>query len=200
VHLILRHKSPKTGKIEEKHLTGPPLVETDKKTHVYTAVLRASNNSYAVLIDGEVKKEGSLFEDFDPPINPPETIPDPEDKKPEDWVDEAKIPDPDAKKPDDWDEDAPRTIPDEDAVKPEGWLDDEPAEVDDPEAQKPEDWDDEEDGDWEPPKVANPKCKDASGCGEWQRPTKAVSPLGRMPRANSAGCASGPCCLQGPGG
>jgi hypothetical protein len=46
--------------------------------------------SYAVLIDGEVKKEGSLFEDFDPPINPPETIPDPEDKKPEDWVDEAK--------------------------------------------------------------------------------------------------------------
>jgi hypothetical protein len=68
------------------------------------------------------------------------------------------------------------------------------------EAQKPEDWDDEEDGDWEPPKVANPKCKDASGCGEWQRPTKAVSPLGRMPRANSAGCASGPCCLQGPGG
>jgi calnexin len=47
VHLILRHKSPKTGKIEEKHLTGPPLVETDKKTHVYTAVLRASNNRWA---------------------------------------------------------------------------------------------------------------------------------------------------------
>jgi hypothetical protein len=89
VHLILRHKSPKTGEIEEKHLSSPPFVETDGKTHVYTAILRASNNSYAVLVDGEAKKEGSLFEDFEPSINPPETIPDPEDKKPEDWVDEA---------------------------------------------------------------------------------------------------------------
>ncbi len=60
------------------------------KTHVYTAILRASNNSYAVLIDGEEKKAGSLFEDFEPAINPPETIPDPEDKKPSDWVDEAR--------------------------------------------------------------------------------------------------------------
>ena len=90
VHLILRHKSPKTGKIEEKHLQSPPFVETDSKTHVYTAILRASNNSYAVLVDGEEKKSGSLFDDFEPPINPPETIPDPEDKKPSDWVDEAR--------------------------------------------------------------------------------------------------------------
>jgi hypothetical protein len=90
VHLILRHKSPKTGKIEEKHLQSPPYVGSDAKTHVYTAILRASNNSYAVLIDGEEKKAGSLFADFEPSINPPETIPDPEDKKPEDWVDEAR--------------------------------------------------------------------------------------------------------------
>ena len=90
VHLILRHKSPKTGQVEEKHLQSPPFVESDSKTHVYTAILRASNNSYAVLIDGEEKKAGSLFEDFEPSINPPETIPDPEDKKPEDWVDEAR--------------------------------------------------------------------------------------------------------------
>ncbi|KAL4459051.1 hypothetical protein ABPG75_013916 [Micractinium tetrahymenae] len=172
VHLILRHKSPKTGKIEEKHLKTPPFVETDGKTHVYTAILRASNNSYAVLVDGEEKKAGSLFEDFEPSINPPETIPDPEDSKPEDWVDEAKIPDPDAKKPDDWDEDAPKVIPDEEAKKPEGWLDEEPAEIDDATATKPEDWDEEEDGEWEAPKVPNPKCKDAPGCGEWKRPTK----------------------------
>ena len=33
-------------------------------------------------------------------------IDDPEDKKPEDWVEEAKIDDPNAKKPDDWDESA----------------------------------------------------------------------------------------------
>ncbi len=31
-------------------------------------------------------------------MNPPKEIDDPEDKKPEDWVDEAKISDPDATK------------------------------------------------------------------------------------------------------
>lgn len=43
VHLILRHKSPKTGEIEEKHLQSPPMVETDKATHVYTAILKPDN-------------------------------------------------------------------------------------------------------------------------------------------------------------
>ena len=45
MHLILRHTSPKTGLVEEKHLQTPPYVEADSKTHVYTAILRASNNS-----------------------------------------------------------------------------------------------------------------------------------------------------------
>ena len=48
------------------------------------------SRSYAVLVDGVEKKAGSLFEDFSPAINPPETIPDPEDKKPADWVDEPR--------------------------------------------------------------------------------------------------------------
>jgi calnexin len=43
-----------------------------------------------VLVDGEDKKSGSLFTDFEPAFVPPKTIPDPEDSKPEDWVDEAK--------------------------------------------------------------------------------------------------------------
>ena len=47
-------------------------------------------HSYKVLIDGEERKAGSLFEDFEPPFNPPAEIPDPDDKKPDDWVDEAK--------------------------------------------------------------------------------------------------------------
>lgn len=171
VHLILRHKSPKTGSIEEKHLKYPPVVESDDLTHVYTAILYPANNSYAVLIDGEEKKAGSLFDDFDPPVNPPAEIPDPDDSKPDDWIDEPKIADPAATKPEDWDEDAPEYIEDEAAEKPEGWLDDEPLEVDDPDAVKPEDWDDEEDGDWEPNRVANPLCKDGPGCGAWVRPT-----------------------------
>ena len=42
---------------------------------------------YDVLIDGESKKSGSIFDDFEPPFNPPAEIDDPDDKKPEDWVD-----------------------------------------------------------------------------------------------------------------
>lgn len=43
VHLILRHKSPKTGEIEEKHLKFPPGIESDDQTHVYTALLHPNN-------------------------------------------------------------------------------------------------------------------------------------------------------------
>lgn len=43
VHVILRHKSPKTGVIEEKHLKSPPAVEMDKTTHVYTIAIKPDN-------------------------------------------------------------------------------------------------------------------------------------------------------------
>jgi len=117
-------------------------------------------------------KNGSLLENFDPPFNPAEEIDDPDDRKPEDWVDSAKITNPDAAKPDDWDEDAPIEIPDLEAIMPNGWFEDEPVTVPDPDAEKPEEWDDEEDGDWVPPSVPNPKCEDAPGCGPWVRPSK----------------------------
>jgi calnexin len=89
VHPILRHASPLTGEVEEKHLKSPPTFPNDDLTHVYTVELSAKNASYRLLIDGKEKKAGSLAEDFLPAFNPPETIADPEDKKPEDWVDEA---------------------------------------------------------------------------------------------------------------
>ncbi|GMH16699.1 hypothetical protein Nepgr_018540 [Nepenthes gracilis] len=173
VHFILKHKNPKSGEYVEHHLKYPPSVPSDKLTHVYTAIL-TPDNRVRILIDGEEKKAANFFsaEDFDPAIIPPKTIPDPDDKKPEDWDEREKIPDPNAVKPDDWDEDAPMEIEDDDAEKPEGWLDDEPEEIDDPDATKPEDWDDEEDGEWEAPKVDNPKCEIAPGCGEWKRPMK----------------------------
>ncbi|XP_019234878.1 PREDICTED: calnexin homolog 1-like [Nicotiana attenuata] len=173
VHFILKHKNPKSGEYIEHHLKFPPSVPSDKLTHVYTAVLRP-NNELLILIDGEEKKKANFLseDDFEPSLIPAQTIPDPEDKKPEDWDEREKIPDPDAKKPDDWDEDAPMEIEDEEAEKPEGWLDDEPEEIDDPEATKPEDWVDEEDGEWEAPKIDNPKCAEGPGCGEWRRPMK----------------------------
>ena len=85
-----------------------------------------------MLFNGESHNLGNLLEDFTPSVNPPAEIDDPEDKKPEDWIDEKRIADPDATKPEDWDEDAPYEIPDEEATKPEGWLDDEPEFVPDP--------------------------------------------------------------------
>ncbi|KAG6753318.1 hypothetical protein POTOM_043374 [Populus tomentosa] len=173
VHFILKHKNPKSGEYVEHHLKFPPSVPHDKLTHVYTAILK-SDNELQILVDGEEKKKANFLasDDFDPPLVPAKTIPDPDDVKPEDWDERAKIPDPEAAKPEDWDEDAPMEIVDEEAEKPEGWLDDEPEEIDDPDATKPEDWDDEEDGEWEAPRIDNPKCVTAPGCGEWKKPMK----------------------------
>lgn len=172
VHFIFRHKHPKTDKYVEHHLKYPPVPTADKVTHIYTAIIYP-NNTVRILIDGEEKKTAHfLSEDFDPPVLPPKTIPDPDDKKPEYWDERAKIPDLEAKKPDDWDEDAPMKIEDLEADKAEGWLDDEPVDIDDVEAMKPDDWDDEEDGEWKAPKISNPKCELVPGCGKWKRPLK----------------------------
>ncbi|XP_071847456.1 calnexin-like [Apostichopus japonicus] len=171
LHFIFQHKNPTSGKYEEKHAkkpTGFSHVFTDKKSHLFTLIIRP-DNSYEILVDQKSVSSGSLLTDFTPPVNPPAEIADPNDRKPDDWDDRKKIPDPDAVKPDDWDEDAPARIPDPDAVKPDGWLDHEPEFIDDPDAEKPDDWDDELDGEWEPPQLSNPLCEEA-GCGEWEPP------------------------------
>lgn len=95
-------------------------------------LLYSPNNTYDVRFNGESYNLGNLLEDFKPPVNPEKEIDDPEDSKPEDWVDAKRIPDPDAKKPDDWDEEAPYEIEDLEAEKPEGWLDDELETIPDP--------------------------------------------------------------------
>ena len=60
--------------------------------------LCSPDSTFEILINGESSKNGSLLEDFDPPVNPSKEIDDPEDKKPEDWVEQAKISDPNAQK------------------------------------------------------------------------------------------------------
>ncbi|NWR90096.1 CLGN protein, partial [Furnarius figulus] len=175
LHFIFRHKNPKTGEYDEKHAERPDVdlkkFYLDKKTHLYTLVLKP-DNTFEMLIDQTVVSKGSLLENMVPPVNPSKEIEDPSDKKPDDWDERPKIPDPNAVKPDDWDEDEPSKIEDPDAVKPEGWLDDEPQYVPDPNAKKPKDWDEEMDGEWEAPQIPNPKCEAAPGCGEWVRPMK----------------------------
>ncbi|XP_066488095.1 calmegin isoform X2 [Tiliqua scincoides] len=173
LHFIFRHRHPKTGDYEEKHAKRPDVdlkkIYSDKKTHLYTLVLK-HDNTFEMLIDQAVVSKGSLLEDMVPPVNPPKEIEDPNDKKPEDWDERAKIPDPNAVKPDDWNEDEPPKIEDPVAVKPEGWLDDEPKYIPDPMAEKPEDWDEDMDGEWEAPQIPNPKCETAPGCETWERP------------------------------
>ena len=109
----------------------------DEFTHLYTLILN-SDNTYEVRIDGEKVESGKLEEDWE--FTAPKRIPDPNAKKPADWVDQEKIDDPTDTKPADWDK--AEHIPD-------------------PDAKKPEDWDDEIDGTWEPPMIDNPEYKGA---------------------------------------
>lgn len=112
----------------------------DQLSHVYTLIVKP-DNTYQVLIDGEEKAAGSLYDDWE--FLKPKTIKDPDATRPEDWDERAKIPDPED-------------------VKPEGY-DDIPEQIPDPDASKPEDWDDEDDGEWEAPMIPNPEFK-----GEWK--------------------------------
>lgn len=169
VHFIFRHYNPISKTHEEKHLTSPPVAKISKLSTLYTLIVKP-DQTFEISINNKSVKKGSLLTDFDPAVTPAKEIADPSDKKPEDWVEDAKIDDPDATKPDDWDEDAPFEIQDPEAEKPATWLDDEPELIPDPDASKPEDWDDEEDGTWVAPKVPNPKCASGTGCGQWTAP------------------------------
>eukprot|EP00913_Durusdinium_trenchii_P005604 g5223.t1 len=135
VHFILQHKSPVTGLWEEKHLSTPPSVPSERRTHLYSLLIRP-DNTVEVRIDGEKTFSGSLLQDMQPPVNPPQEIDDPTDSKPADWVDNAKMDDPEPSKPDDWDEDAPFMIPDPSASMPSGWLEDEPLKMADPKSKR----------------------------------------------------------------
>merc|ERR1712154_474154 len=94
-------------------------------------------STYEIRVDGETKAEGNMKDDWS--FEKPKKIKDPEQSKPEDWVDNEEIDDPNDKKPDDWD--------------------DEPASIADPDATKPDDWEDEEDGEWQAPQIDNPDYK-----------------------------------------
>merc|ERR1739838_854651 len=70
-------------------------------SHLYRMVLKP-DNTVRVEIDEEKIYEGSIKEDWE--VLKPKEIPDPDDKKPEDWVDSSMMDDPEDKKPDDWDD------------------------------------------------------------------------------------------------
>lgn len=175
LHFIFQRQNPISGRWEEKALRPFPSFPTDMLSHLYTLHISSEDNTYEVLVDGESYAAGSLFEDFEPPVDPPAEIDDPEDHKPADWVDDERIPDPTATKPDDWDEEAPMHIVDETDSKPDDWDEDASFYIADPAASKPSEWDDELDGEWEAPLVFNPSCE-LSGCGPWE-PRLIANPL-----------------------
>merc|ERR1711920_1094353 len=133
-HLIFNYK----GKNVLKKSDLAYKQENEGTSHLYRMVVKP-DNTVRVEIDEEKIYEGSIKEDWE--VLKPKEIPDPEDKKPDDWSDESMIDDPEDKKPDDWVEDK-RIVDDE--------------------AKKPDDWDDEEDGEWEAPMKDNPAYK-----GDW---------------------------------
>merc|ERR1712050_191366 len=112
--------------------------EGEGTSHVYRLVLKP-DNTVRVEIDEEKIYEGSMKDDWE--LLKPKEIADPDDNKPDDWVDDSMMDDPDDKKPADWVEEK-RIV--------------------DSEAKKPDDWDDEEDGEWEAPMKDNPDYK-----GDW---------------------------------
>eukprot|EP00397_Hematodinium_sp_SG-2012_P032246 GEMP01034320.1.p1 GENE.GEMP01034320.1~~GEMP01034320.1.p1 ORF type:complete len:390 (+),score=113.24 GEMP01034320.1:427-1596(+) len=136
-HLIFRHHKGEKNVLKKTEL--PYKQDDENVSHLYRMILKP-DNSVKVEIDGEEVFNGSLEKDWE--LLEPEEIDDPEDKKPDDWVDEAMMDDPTSVKPDDWVD--VKRIPDENA-------------------KKPEDWDDSEDGEWEKPMIDNPDYK-----GEWR--------------------------------
>merc|ERR1712217_263168 len=112
--------------------------EVEGTSHLYRLIVKP-DNTVRVEVDEEKLSEGSLKEDWE--MLKPKEIPDPDDKKPDDWSDESMMDDPEDKKPDDW-------------VEEKRIVDDE--------AKKPDDWDDEEDGEWEAPMKDNAAYK-----GDW---------------------------------
>merc|ERR1712190_367504 len=133
-HLIFNYK----GKNVLKKSDLSYKQEGEGTSLLYRMVLKP-DNTVRVDIDEEKIYEGSLKEDWE--LLKPKEIPDPDDKKPKDWIDDSMMDDPESKKPDDWVEEK-RVV--------------------DPVAKKPDDWDDEEDGEWEAPMIDNPEYK-----GEW---------------------------------
>ncbi|RWS31248.1 calnexin-like protein, partial [Leptotrombidium deliense] len=117
LHFIFMHKNPRNGTLREIHWKKSTAVNKldeavkDGKWHVFRLVI-SPDSSYEIEMDRRTVGKGSLNEDFNPSVNPPKEIDDPNDSKPEDWDEREKVPDPEAVKPDDWDENEPRKISD----------------------------------------------------------------------------------------
>jgi calnexin len=151
-------------------VTRPHFIPIDEYVHLYTLIVRP-DGTFETLIDNRSTRNGTVSDDFIPPLFENPLIDDPTDHKPPDWVDDVLIPDVTHVKPASWDENEPREIVDPaKATPPPGWLFDEPLVVPDPTDKKPDSWDDEKMGEWIPRPIGNIKCLKARGCGPYKPP------------------------------
>ena len=65
-------------------------MKDDKGFHVYTLHVKA-DNMFDLYVDAQVSVSGNLLKDFEPAVNPPKEIDDPEDEQPDDWVTEVCV-------------------------------------------------------------------------------------------------------------
>jgi calnexin len=174
VHLIIKHRGV------YKALRDPPAMRADRLTNLYTLVIRP-DSSFDVRINERKVRRGSLFSDFEPPINGLPTLDDPRDVRPADWDDRETIDDPALPRPDGWDDTQPEFVNDPERLRPpERWFVDEPEYIPDPKATRPAHWNAKRRGQWRPPMMANPKCLAAVGCGRYT-PPKIRNPKYRGP-------------------
>lgn len=153
----------------------PP--EPDFKSNLYTLIIHPNQN-FEIRVNGVVRRAGSLLDDemFEPPLQGPLTVPDPEDEVPEDWDSRRLIPDPkETEKPKNWYDTENALIYNQHARKPAKWNESKPLFVKDLSQPKPKTWNDETDGEWPGMVKLNPECENldfskGEGCGEWQRP------------------------------
>jgi calreticulin len=126
----------------------------DQLTHVYTLIIYA-NQTYEIRKDNFAAIDGHLEDDFS--YCQPREIPDPYEKKPDDWEEMEEIDDPDDIPPDDI-KDILQFIPD-------------------PAAKKPPTWDAATQGEWKAPFIPNPlwrgeykqrRIKNPAFRGDWE--------------------------------
>ena len=106
VHFIVRQKNEKNGIWHEHHLRDAPKARLDQTPHLYKAVINA-DDTFAIYIDDEEAFSGSLMASLNPPLTPDKEIDDPDDSKPSDRVEAAKV--------DNW---VPRKIPNAEYLEP----------------------------------------------------------------------------------
>merc|ERR1719443_1735747 len=111
-HLIFNYKGKNVLKKSDLAYKQEP----DQVSHLYRMTLKP-DSTVRVDIDQEKIYEGSLKDDWE--LLKPKEIADPNDKKPDDWVDDSMMDDPADKKPDDWVTE--KRIVDPEAKKPDDW-------------------------------------------------------------------------------